>query len=113
MVSLTVHSAPCAPEGTEVDGAAMPGGVAATDLSEGAAANVLADSLSFWSAEAPATGFPAGLVPAAMTAGLSDGIAPAAVCGRVAEISSRKGAEKAATKAASEGTEDARDQRLG
>jgi hypothetical protein len=32
---------------------------------------------------------------------------------KVAEISSRKGAEKAATKAASEGTEDARDQRLG
>jgi hypothetical protein len=33
---------------------------------------------------------------------------------KVVEISSRKGAEKAATKqAASEGTEDARDQRLG
>ena len=32
---------------------------------------------------------------------------------KVAEISSRKGAEKAATKAAGEGTEDARDQRLG
>jgi hypothetical protein len=32
---------------------------------------------------------------------------------KVAEISSRKDAEKAATKAASEGTEDARDQRLG
>jgi hypothetical protein len=32
---------------------------------------------------------------------------------KVTEISSRKGAEKAATKAASEGTEDARDQRLG
>jgi len=32
---------------------------------------------------------------------------------KVVEISSRKGAEKAATKAASEGTGDARDQRLG
>ena len=32
---------------------------------------------------------------------------------KVAEISSRKGAEKAATKAASEGPGDARDQRLG
>ena len=32
---------------------------------------------------------------------------------KVAEISSRKGTENAATKAASEGTEDARDQRLG
>jgi hypothetical protein len=31
----------------------------------------------------------------------------------VEKISSRKGAEKAAAKAASEGTEDARDQRLG
>ena len=36
------------------------------------------------------------------------------ISGRKAvEISSRKGAAKAATKAASEGTEDARDQRLG
>jgi hypothetical protein len=36
------------------------------------------------------------------------------ISGRKAvEISSRKGVEKAATKAASEGTEDARDQRLG
>jgi hypothetical protein len=32
---------------------------------------------------------------------------------KVVEISSRKGAAKAATKAASEGTQDARDQRLG
>jgi hypothetical protein len=32
---------------------------------------------------------------------------------KVAEISSRKGAEKAATKAASEGPGDSRDQRLG
>ena len=45
------------------------------------------DPLSFRSAEAPATGFPAGLVPAAMTGetapvGLSDGTASAAVCGR-------------------------------
>jgi hypothetical protein len=32
---------------------------------------------------------------------------------KVAEISNRKSAERAATKAASEGTSDARDQRLG
>jgi hypothetical protein len=32
---------------------------------------------------------------------------------KVAEISSRKGAAQAATKAATEGTQDARDQRLG
>jgi len=32
---------------------------------------------------------------------------------KAVEISSRKGAEKASTKAASESTEDARDQRLG
>jgi EmrB/QacA subfamily drug resistance transporter len=35
------------------------------------------------------------------------------ISGRAVAISSRKGAEKAATKAASEGTDDARDQRLG
>ena len=56
---------------------AVPGDIAATDLSEGAAADVLADRLSPWSAEAPATGFADGIAPVVTTggaasAGLSD-----------------------------------------
>ena len=86
VVSLTVQSDPCVPDGVEVDVVVAPGDVAATDLAEGAAAIVLAGSLSFWSAEAPATGFTDGLGPAATidetSAGLSDGTAPAAICGR-------------------------------
>jgi hypothetical protein len=74
------------------------GDIAATDLSEGAAADVLADWLSPWSAEAPATGFTDGIAPVTTTgeaasAGLSDETAAAAAGGRSTDAGGLRSSE--------------------
>jgi hypothetical protein len=74
------------------------GDIAATGLSEGAATGVLADWLSPWSAEAPATGFTDGIAPVTTTgdaasAGLSDETAAAAAGGRSTDAGGLRSSE--------------------